>query len=523
MFSLISLTENTVSFKEYEEKVLDFSKKVGSTTIKNDLERLDHQIFMFRNKKIFRNKGLRKLDIKTLLAESEVSRHVYTIDQEELDKLQDKDNLMYVLARKRLDDGKKTIYLLDEFVKLRAYGKFSVGVVDLMLKYISKNSYRKTAQIVNDITGLNISGSAVWNVIQIIGLKLKEKELYEDEQYELGFLKCENREKSILFEELDGVYIILQGKDRKDAVNEYKKYHPDEKTTHKTARNKEIKVVSIYEGFKKESKHRNCLVNKKVFAQIDDQIDIKEKSSKYIDKTYDNSKIKMIIKNSDGGTWTKDKNKEKSIYQLDYFHIKQMINRQIREKEDIKEMIKLLENKEYLKMLELSESLKYKYDGEVKEIEKLNILRDYIRKNMCSFRRYQDTEIFKKIKQEGFVYNNLGTQESTNYSKITKRMKRRRMSFSILGADNLSRVIALKGSYDYVGISKEFDVQILPKKVLDEAEEYINKIELDIKKQKEKSHMVKKIKYNDSFSTSIPGIEIKADNSIFKIRNILFS
>ena len=70
---------------------------MGSTTIKDDLERLDHQIFMSRNKKIFRNKGLRKVDIKTLLAESEVLRHVYTIDSEELDKMNDKDNLMYVL------------------------------------------------------------------------------------------------------------------------------------------------------------------------------------------------------------------------------------------------------------------------------------------------------------------------------------------------------------------------------------------------------------------------------------------
>ena len=200
----------------------------------------------------------------------------------------------------------------------------------------------------------------------------------------------------------------------------------------------------------------------------------------YITNTYDQEKLKLIIKNTDGGTWTIDKTKDKTIYQLDYFHIKQTINRQVREKDDIKEMIKYLENKEYQKMIELCESLKYKYAGEVKKIEKLNILKDYITRNKLHFNRYQDNEQFKKIKKENFDYNNLGTQESTNYSKITKRMKRRRMSFSIEGADNLARVIAVAGSYDYEGISNMFEVQILPQKTIDEVEKYIKNIEENI-------------------------------------------
>lgn len=521
MFSLTSLTENTVSFKEYEEKVLDFSKKVGSTTIKDDLERLDYQIFKYIDKKIFRNKGLRKLDIKTLLAESEISRHVYTIDPEELNKIKDKNNLMYVLAKNRLDNGKKTIYFLDELIKLRAYGKFSVGVVDLMLKYISKNSYRKTAQIINDITGLNISGSAVWNVVQIIGLKLKEKELYEDEQYELGFLKCENKEKSVLFEELDGVYIVLQGKDRKDAVNEYKESHPEEKITPKTARNKEIKVVSIYEGFKKESKHRNSLVNKKVFAQIYDQIDIKEKSNKYIDKIYDNSKIKMIIKNSDGGTWTKEKTNNKTIYQLDMFHVKEAIVRGVREKNDIEYIYQLLKNKKYEDIIPYLETLKYKYDGEVLEIEKLKLLQKYVEKNKRNFVRYQDTKLFKESKEKGNWYRNLGTQEATNYQVITSRMKKRRMSFSKLGADNLCRVLAMVMSYDYQGIEKELNVQTIPLELKEKDVDNIEYQKLLENRYTSKKKRLKRYKYNEIFIGSIPGIEYSNSDEMQEIRRIL--
>ena len=54
------------------------------------------------------------------------------------------------------------------------------------------------------------------------------------------------------------------------------------------------------------------------------------------------------------------------------------------------------------------------------------------------------------------------------------------MSFSIEGADNLARVIAMVGSYDYEGIGKAFEIQVLPQKAIDEAEEYIKNIEKNI-------------------------------------------
>lgn len=522
MFSLTSLTKNIVNFKMYEEKVLEMSKKVGSNSIKTQLEAIDKDILRNRNKKIFRNKGKKRLDFKTTLAEVEIYRRVYLIDEKELKNIEDKENnSLYQLARKRLDLGFKTICLLDELLSLKKFGKLSEGVVELIVKYIQDNSYRKTAEIVNDITGLNISSTTVWNIVKIIGNMLKEKEIYEFEKSTEELIECKNKDNHIVFNELDGVYFTLQGKDRKNAVQLYKKRHPDKEFVPKSVRKKELKVVTIYEGWKKEGKNRNSLINKKIYAQVVDNFKIKELTTMYIDNTYDQKQLKLIIKNSDGGTWTKDKTKEKSIYQLDYFHIKQMINRQIREKEDIKEMIKLLENKEYLKMLELSESLKYKYDGEVKEIEKLNILKEYIRKNMKNFERYQDSEIFKKVKQENFIYNNLGTQESTNYSKITKRMKRRRMSFSIEGADNLSRVIAMAGSYDYEGLSNMFEVQVLPQKAIDEVEEYIKKIEMNIEKQKVMNKKKSKIKYNDSFNVHIPGLELTTNKEMIEIRSMI--
>ena len=63
------------------------------------------------------------------------------------------------------------------------------------------------------MTGQTISAMGVWNIIQALGEKICEeaKELTED--YKKGHLKGE-KGVPVLFEEADGVYINLQGKDR---------------------------------------------------------------------------------------------------------------------------------------------------------------------------------------------------------------------------------------------------------------------------------------------------------------------
>ena len=74
-------------------------------------------------------------------------------------------------------------------------------------------SYRNCAEKLSQTTGLSISHAAVWNVIQALGDKLvhDEKELVETGKKE--DLRG-SREVPVLFEEADGVWLNLQGKDR---------------------------------------------------------------------------------------------------------------------------------------------------------------------------------------------------------------------------------------------------------------------------------------------------------------------
>ena len=78
----------------------------------------------------------------------------------------------------------------------------------------------------------------------------------------------------------------------------------------------------------------------------------------------------------------------------------------------------------------------------------------------------------------------MGVQESENYCVLTRRMKRQRMSFSINGSENLAKVLCYYHSESYSGASSLTDINILPDKLINHAEEHIREIEKKIKKIK---------------------------------------
>ncbi|MFA7573625.1 MAG: hypothetical protein WCY24_07870, partial [Lutispora sp.] len=76
------------------------------------------------------------------------------------------------------------------------------------------SSYRNTAKNITELTGQSISHGGVWNVVQSLREKIKEKEdknaILAKEGKIIG-----TKDTKILFEEADGVYINIQGKDVK--------------------------------------------------------------------------------------------------------------------------------------------------------------------------------------------------------------------------------------------------------------------------------------------------------------------
>jgi len=83
----------------------------------------------------------------------------------------------------------------------------------------------------------------VWNVIQNTGEEIRAVEKEKVRLYETDSLAAGTKEVEILFQESDGVNLILQGKDRKQKVEEYKKEHPECVEVPKSVRKRELKKM----------------------------------------------------------------------------------------------------------------------------------------------------------------------------------------------------------------------------------------------------------------------------------------
>lgn len=92
----------------------------------------------------------------------------------------------------------------------------------------------------------------------------------------------------------------------------------------------------------------------------------------------------------------------KAIYQADSYHLKEKITTHVRDAEDAEILKALFYKKEYSKMIEYVEELKYKYDGEFEEVEKLNELQRYLNKRKETMKRYKD---YDGVKQKLKTYS----------------------------------------------------------------------------------------------------------------------
>ena len=471
------LTKENVTFKDLEEIAFKIACEFANEILKNMLEEYDKKIMDDRDTVRYRHKGQEKTTIKVKTGLVEYKRTKYV---------------------EKLDDGsKKCVYLTDEILHIKEQGQISGGVIDLIVNNISEVSYRVCAKMINNMTGLTISGVAIWNIIQRLGQEIKQYEKEKVKAYKEEKLKAGEKETPIIYQEADGIMIYTQGKDREKQIEKYKKEHPNEEVP-KKVRNIEIKLGTTYEGWKEVGKNRYELVGKEYVSGYMSGEEMADITNANLYSKYDMSKVEIRVLNSDGGNWIKKLLVEKAIYQADSYHLKEKITTHVRDKEDSEYLKKLFYKKEYSKMIEYVEALKYKYDGEVEEVEKLNELQKYLNKRKDTMKRYKDYDGVKlKLKefskQTGLKYRNMGCQESNNYSKLTRRMKKKRMSWSINGSENIAKVITMYASESCTDIIENLNIQILPESYIEYARKYIEEIEKNIKELKKKKEKTKEV------------------------------
>lgn len=456
------VTKNGIKFKELEKKIFKFVCFLGCVLIKMLLENYDKKLMKARDNNKYRHKGYRKNTIKTVMGEIEYTRAMYLVKEEEKSKY---------------------VFLLDELMQISSIGKVSMNLAELVLNIVPETkSYRKASENIQIATNEILSHEAIREIVLIAGEKQSKKE-----KEEVSLMKQEKLVKGLkqitaLFEEADGLWISLQGKDRENMQEKYRKEcekNGKEFNVNRKVKT-ELKLHMTYEGWKKGDE-RHSLVNKRYIAGMMKPREIKELRDARVYQMYDTEKIELRVLNGDGAKWINNIKAEGTISQKDNFHIRQEIVRDVpKEYRNILE--ELLNKKEYSKIPDAIEGLKYELGGEEKAIQKLDVLKSYLKVRM---NRYQD--VLKSQGKEmpkaagGIEYRNPGTMESQIFTVLKVRLTSGRKSFSIIGADALAKVCAMKveneGKIELEELERTIPVD-------NTVEEWIRQIEENVTKNK---------------------------------------
>ena len=301
-------------------------------------------------------------------------------------------------------------------------------MAELLVKGITELSYRECARQVSEMTGQTISAMGVWNVIQALGEKVCEDEAELTEAYKKGQVKGK-REVPVLFEEADGVYIKLQGKDRKKEKQD----------------KSEIKIGIAYDGWRKTGPDRYALENKVVVAGFSKAKEFQEYREAAIAREFNLDEVDQRILNADGASWIKKVKDKSTCFQLDPFHRNKAVKEKIHEpaaRDAVLELIKGEEIEEVFRYLEIYRN-SLSDEAEIEDVEEL--IR-YYENNREGLLPYQSQELELPDPPEGLEYRNMGTMENHVWSVIAKRMKHGHRSWSRRGGNHLAKILAKKCS-----------------------------------------------------------------------------
>lgn len=146
-------------------------------------------------------------------------------------------------------------------------------------------SFRESAKKISKMTGQTISHGGAFNVVQEIGERPSQNEESNKRLSDLGQAKGDIV-TPILFEEADGVWINMQGKDRPIK-----------------GRKSEMKMAVAYDGWAQENKNRYVLNNKIMISGFEDSKLLQRKKKGTIASVFNTDEIKIRILNGDGGSW----------------------------------------------------------------------------------------------------------------------------------------------------------------------------------------------------------------------------
>ena len=411
-----------IKFDEMEIKIFEFVCELARNITVSILEQSDERLMKERDKKRYRMKDKNTTTIKTIYGNVEYARRYY-FDNEK----------------------SEYVYLLDEEMKMNRVGLFSENMANLIIKECINEPYNKAAASVSAATGNYISSVGAWKLVQEVGKNIEADENINIEDMDRGINKGA-KQTNVLYQETDGVYLKMQGDDRKKAKNQ------------------ELKLATIYEGWYEGNRHE--LINKKVIAGFEDGTSFMKRRLAFVKNIYNYDKIQYKMVNGDGAAWIEPSEVENITYkQLDQFHILKKITGVIKNKKIRRMILDRFSDKDVEKMLDTIITYADSIDNDNqtnKEAENARDLYTYLYNNKDGIIKYKD-EVKLPEAPKGTEYRNMGVQENQNCTLVTMRMKHRRMTWSVAGANNLAKVICANENGDldkYIENTYEFRIPL---------------------------------------------------------------
>jgi len=419
------ITKGSLTFNDLEANLFRRLCGEGCKILREMLESIDQEIKEGRDCKVYENLGLKATHIETLMGRVNFKRREYSCYSE---------------------DGRKEYkFLLDEELKIFNVGKISAALIEVMATQLTIESFRNAANAVSIMTGIRLSHGSIWNITQKVGEAIKK-----EEDQKIALLKAGQitgkKEVDVLFEEADGVYLKLQGKDRK-----------------RFGKTRELKVAVTYEGWEKNGKKGFKLAGKRVCSSFEDSNKFRLLKESMIASEYNTDAIKFRIQNGDGASWIHDGNDETIISQLDPFHVKKALVRNIQDKPTRKIVGDLLNKKEIDLALDVVEALGNSVSDE-RQQKKIHDLHTYFNSNKAIIIPYRDRGIVLPAPPEGLEFRGMGTMEHHICDVIAQRMKGRKGSWSIQGGSNMAKTLSAKVSKTLYDIIRKRLTPVIPEK-----------------------------------------------------------
>lgn len=385
-----------LTFERLEKMIFDLCCEMARKITLEFLKNQDEKLMNDRDKNRYRFKDIKKSTIKTLYGDVVFGRRYY------------KDNTTG-----------KMVFLLDEKLHMDVVGTFSVNVVKMVLEACRSMSFQAASDFITQHTGLNISKTGGWNIVQEIGNNIEE---YEKMLADGASQKqSEKKTAKVVFEEADGIWLHQQLPNKKKG------------------KSMELKLCTIYDGW--SSDNRQKLVGKKVLGGMCTAKKFKTKINAVMDSIYDIDEIENIIINGDGADWIEQTLDYNAIYQLDRFHVKKAIRTNIKNRTVRKDVNHAFEERNTERLLELIEMYADSLEGiDDKEVKKARALYRYLNRGDAIY-SYSERGIKLPDPPEGIVYKTGGVQENQNCTLATGRMKGHRRRWSKNGANNMIKIL----------------------------------------------------------------------------------